>query len=127
MASAKLSRPDFPLGTSEILYLAGAEHESGVVMGTISCMSPEQVRGEKVDARSDIFSLGVVLYEMIAGRRPFEAGTKSDVIGAARNGCRASASSAALRRNSGRVGKDRRQVSAKDREDRYQSAKELVS
>jgi len=54
--------------------------ESNIVMGSPSYMSPEQARGQKLDGRTDIFSLGVMLYEMIAGRRPFEGETMSDVI-----------------------------------------------
>ncbi|MFS8084429.1 MAG: protein kinase domain-containing protein [Acidobacteriota bacterium] len=54
----------------------------GLVIGTVKYMSPEQARGLDVDARSDIFSFGVVLYEMIAGYAPFEGETTSDLIAA---------------------------------------------
>jgi Tol biopolymer transport system component/serine/threonine protein kinase len=55
---------------------------SGVVMGTIGYMSPEQARGQAVDARSDIFNLGTVIYEMVAGHGPFAGDTPSDVFAA---------------------------------------------
>jgi serine/threonine protein kinase len=55
---------------------------AGIVLGTLTYMSPEQARGLEVDARTDVFSCGIVLYEMLAGSSPFARETTSDVIAA---------------------------------------------
>jgi eukaryotic-like serine/threonine-protein kinase len=54
----------------------------GMLVGTLPYMSPEQVRGEELDCRSDIFSFGAVLYELLSGRKPFEAKSKAELIAA---------------------------------------------
>jgi eukaryotic-like serine/threonine-protein kinase len=56
--------------------------EEGAVIGTMGYMAPEQLRGKQVDARSDIFSFGAILYEMVAGRRAFQRDTAADSISA---------------------------------------------
>jgi serine/threonine protein kinase len=64
----------------------------GVIPGTTSYMSPEQIRGEEIDARSDLFSLGVVLYEMATGQRPFVAKNRVLIMNAILNAQPAAAS-----------------------------------
>ena len=97
---------------------------TGVLMGTARYMSPEQARGLETDARTDIWSLGVVLYEMLAARAPFEGDTNSDVL------------AAVLREEPAPLGRLApeapaelewivKKALAKDREERYQTAREL--
>ncbi|HEX8736870.1 MAG TPA: protein kinase, partial [Pyrinomonadaceae bacterium] len=96
----------------------------GMVMGTPAYISPEQIRGKTVDARTDIWSLGVVLYEMIAGRVPFTGETHSDVLAAILKSEPEPLSlyAAQAPRQMERIVK---KALVKEREDRYQVVKDL--
>jgi eukaryotic-like serine/threonine-protein kinase len=77
---AKLTRPE---GTvlSDTATLA-SQTEPGVVMGTVGYMSPEQVKGQNADHRSDLFSFGAILYEMLSGKRAFHGDTSVETMSA---------------------------------------------
>ncbi|HET6462773.1 MAG TPA: protein kinase [Candidatus Krumholzibacteria bacterium] len=78
---ARQERPELAGGSDTALPTAGATL-AGVVMGTVGYMAPEQVRGQRADARSDLFSFGIVLYEMLTGESPFRRDTVVESLNA---------------------------------------------
>jgi hypothetical protein len=122
---AKLTECSRPPDSGTLPLLDG-KTAPGVVLGTAHYMPPEQIRGQSVDARSDIFSLGVLMFEMIAGRVPFEGETTVDVLAAIllteppsfqRLGVGASAE----------LERIIRKALAKSREDRYQTVRDFLA
>jgi len=97
---------------------------SGMVLGTVAYMAPEQLRGKPVDHRSDIFSVGAILYEMLAGRRAFRGETEVDTITAVPAGNPARERSRAGR-NPRILQQIVRHCLEKDPEKRFQSARDL--
>jgi len=110
-------------GASQMTTAAATE--PGLVMGTVQYMSPEQALGRAVDGRSDLFSLGVVMYEMATGRLPFSGATAVETIEQIRH-----TEPAAIGRFNYEVTAELeriiRKCLEKDRERRYQSARELL-
>ncbi len=67
-------------GVARSLGATGGMTQSGVIFGTPEYLSPEQARGEKVDARSDLYTVGLILYEMLSGTLPFSGGTPAETV-----------------------------------------------
>ena len=123
--SSKLTEPRAPGGSLKTSAMTGVRTAPGIVMGTIDYMSPEQARGLEVDVRSDIFTLGVVLYEMLTGAKPFTGATTADVIAAILD-----KEPAPLSRPAHEAPKELERILSralrKDREDRYQAVQDLL-
>ena len=79
---AKLTHAEEGSGQLTSVPTAAAATEPGVVLGTLGYMAPEQVRGRPADARSDIFSFGAILYEMLSGQRAFHGDSAADTMSA---------------------------------------------
>ena len=79
---AKLVIPEGPVDAETVTDDPGWSTQSGRVLGTVGYMAPEQVRGQPVDHRTDIFAFGCVLYEMVSGNRAFRRDTSADTLSA---------------------------------------------
>lgn len=122
-----LAKVAHPTGQDELNPIdTQSQTTSGVVMGTVAYMSPEQALGREVDARSDIFSLGVALYEMATGQRPFRGATASETIDHILH-----SEPETIAQINEHVPDELAQIVskclAKDREQRYQSARDLLT
>jgi TolB-like protein/Tfp pilus assembly protein PilF len=122
---AKLTRPEPASGPGTQAPTVTHGTEPGVVMGTAGYMSPEQVRGEAADQRSDIFSLGAVLYEMLTGNRAFRGGSAVETLNAILKDDPAELSQAG-REVSPALERIIRRCLEKSREERFQSARDLA-
>jgi len=122
---AKLAEQELPSEIEPEEALGLVATHVGSILGTVRYMSPEQARGEPVDHRTDIWSLGVVLYEMVTGYAPFAGDTPKDVISAA-----LTSEAAPIARHGTKVPFELREIISralqKDREKRYGSMYEML-
>ncbi|HJZ13472.1 MAG TPA: serine/threonine-protein kinase, partial [Acidobacteriota bacterium] len=94
----------------------------GVIVGTVNYMSPEQAKGERVDERTDTFSIGVLVYEMLAGKPPFESGNAIETIASMLNKEPVPLS----RQTPPEIERIINKALRKDRDERYETAKDLL-
>ncbi len=99
---------------------------AGVVVGTAAYMSPEQARGEPLDRRSDIFSAGVILHELLAGKHPFRGKSTADTLAALLHLHPAAPPIDDAATDAGEVARILHKAMAKERESRYQHADEMA-
>jgi len=123
---AKLSRQPAAVIDIEAPTKALLKTEPGVVMGTVIYMSPEQARGLEVDQRTDIWSFGVVLYEMVAGCLPFEAATAGEGLAAILSEKEPPPLARFAREVPAELERIVEKALRKDREERYQASKEML-
>ena len=124
-----LAKPAAPLASAATLTAATAQSpvtEQGTIVGTFQYMSPEQVEGKELDGRSDIFSLGAVLYEMLTGKRAFEGKSQLSVASSILENEPAPIS-AVKPLTPASLGRAVRKCLAKTPEERWQSASDLAS
>jgi eukaryotic-like serine/threonine-protein kinase len=122
---AKLTEPHYNASDPDSPTFWKLDTDPGTVMGTASYMSPEQARGIRVDTRSDIFSLGVLIYEMVSGRAPFTGQSTADVISEVLNREPVPLSSS-VSSVPGELSRIVNKALRKDREERYQTIKDLL-
>ena len=119
-------------GTAKIMDFGIAKMEgtqltkTGMMVGTVNYMSPEQVRGQKLDGRTDVFSMGVILYQLLSGSRPFQGEGPSQVLYKIVTEPPAPLDLASLGEPGPRLQVIVERALAKDREERYQGAGELA-
>jgi len=112
-------------GTAESTMAIGAT-QSGIVLGTVGYMAPEQVRGEGADHRSDIFAFGAILYEMMSGRRAFQSPTAVETMSAILHADPAPIVAADGAAPPAAIERIARHCLEKDPRERYQSAHDLA-
>jgi len=111
---------------SQVATAIMANTAPGVVMGTVAYMSPEQARGDTIDERTDIWSLGVVLYEMVTGCSPFMAGSSNEIISGILSKAPAPPLARFARDIPSRLEEIVEKVLTKNRDGRYQTSKDLL-